>query len=160
VTRKSDEKQEVDPYDKALGLLVRREHSVRELKQKLARRGLDAEQSSDAVAKLRENGYQSDARFGDMLVRTRIEGGYGPRWIIAELKTHGISESQAKDLIQAQEPDWKEIVHRQLRRRYGVKPAKDLAERSKRVAFLLRRGFDAAIVRLATGAAGSSDDSD
>lgn len=150
----------VDAYDKALSLLVRREHSARELKTKLAKRGLDAEQSSDAVAKLKEKGYQSDTRFGDMLVRTRIEAGYGPRWIVAELKTHGISESQAHELIQAQEPDWAEIVQRQLRRRYGAKPAANLAERSKRTAFLLRRGFDAAIVRLATGGAGFHDDSD
>lgn len=160
VSRKSSEREEPSAYDKALSLLVRREHSARELKTKLARRGLDAEQSAEALAKLKEKDFQSDARFGEMLVRTRIEGGYGPRWILAELKTHGIGEAQAQALIDAAQPDWRDLVRRQLRRRYGAKPAANLAERSKRAAFLLRRGFDAAIVRLATGAAGFPEDSE
>ncbi|HEX6832661.1 MAG TPA: regulatory protein RecX [Rudaea sp.] len=159
----SPRKPDRDPpnaYDKALGLLARREHSARELKSKLARRGVDADESAQALEKLKEKGYQDDARFGEMLVRTRIEGGYGPRWIVAELKTHGISEADARALIEAAEPDWRERVREQLRRRYGTKPPANLAERAKRAAFLLRRGFDAAIVRGATGGIDASDDSD
>ena len=40
----------VSAYDKALGLLARREHSARELKSKLARKGLDAAASAVALA--------------------------------------------------------------------------------------------------------------
>ena len=141
-------------YDKALGLLARREHSARELKGKLARRGLDESEASAALTELKAKDYQSDARFGEMLVRTRIEGGYGPRWIVAELKTHGIAEAQARTLIDATGPDWPALVRAQLRRRYGGKPAASLAERSKRAAFLLRRGFDAHTVQLVTRASG------
>ena len=155
-----DENTPVDPYDKALSLLVRREHSVRELKSKLALRGLDADQSADAIARLQEKDFQNDSRFGEMLVRTRIEGGYGERWIVAELRTHGIGEEQAHALIEAAAPDWAELVRHQLRRRYGSKPAVTIADRSKRAAFLLRRGFDAAIVRLAMDETAASDDSD
>jgi regulatory protein len=145
-------------YDKALGLLARREHSARELKSKLARRGLDSVQASAAVVDLKAKDYQSDTRFGEMLVRTRIEGGYGPRWIVAELKTHGIDETRARALIDAAAPDWKALIRAQLRRRYGGKPATSLAERSKRAAFLLRRGFDAHTVQLVTRAIGPESD--
>ena len=145
-------------YDKALGLLARREHSARELKTKLARRGLDDAQTNSALADLKVKDFQNDDRFGEMLVRTRIEGGYGPRWIVAELKTHGIGAERARALIDAAEPDWKAVILAQLRRRYGAKPAASLAERSKRAAFLLRRGFDAHTVQLATRATGLESD--
>jgi regulatory protein len=138
-------------YDKALGLLARREHSARELKAKLARKGLDAGESARALADLQNKNYQSDARFGEMLVRTRIGGGYGPRWILAELRQHGIEDSAAQALLDAAEPDWPVLVRDLLRRRYGAKTASQ-AERGKRAAFLLRRGFDAATVQSATRA--------
>lgn len=149
-------------YDKALGLLVRREHSARELKSKLARKGLDADESAKALADLQGKNYQSDARFGEMLVRTRIAGGYGPRWIVAELKTHGIAEDAAHALIDAAQPDWLALVRDLVRRRYGPKPAVDLAEHRKRAAFLLRRGFDAATVQSVTRSEGlgSADELD
>ncbi len=154
MARKPDDKTQVSAYDKALTLLVRREHSARELKSKLERRGFDASESAASVERLQSKDFQNDARFGEMLVRSRIAGGYGPRWIAAELKTHGISEASARELIEAAEPDWPELVRQQLRRRYGGKPAANLAERSKRAIFLLRRGFDAATVQSITRAEG------
>src|SRR5207245_8396612 len=111
---------------------------------------MDAEDSAKALSQLQEKNYQSDARFGDMLVRSRLEGGYGERWIVAELRTHGIAEAKARELIEAAEPDWPELIRRQLRRRYGGKRPKDLAERNKRAVFLLRRGFAASTVQSLT----------
>lgn len=149
-------------YDKAIGLLVRREHSARELKSKLARKGLDAGESAAALADLQAKDFQSDARFGQMLVRTRIAGGYGPRWILAELRQHGIAEDEAQALLDAAEPDWPALVRDLVRRRYGAKPAAGLAERRKRAAFLLRRGFDPATVQSVTRTEGlgSADELD
>jgi regulatory protein len=161
VARKSASTPPADAYTKALTLLARREHSARELKSKLARKGLDAKESAAALDTLQANDYQSDARFGEMLVRSRITQGYGPRWIAAELKTHGIAETKARALIDGAEPNWPALVRELLRRRYGGKPA-SLAERTKRANFLLRRGFDAATVQSATRAHGleSSDELD
>ena len=160
MARKRDEKTQVSAYDKALTLLVRREHSARELKLKLARRGFDAAESAASIDRLQSKDFQNDARFSEMLVRSRIEGGYGPRWIVAELKTHGIAEPTARDLIDAAKPDWPVLIPRQLRRRYGSKPAANLAERAKRATFLLRRGFDAATVQSITRAEGVDESAD
>ena len=44
------------------------------------------------------------------LVRSRIHAGYGPRWINAELKTHGISAAVAQALTDAAEPDWLDLA--------------------------------------------------
>jgi len=158
--RSPDKQNEPSAYEKALGLLARREHSARELKSKLALRGFDSEQNAEALERLQSKDFQNDARFGEMLVRSRIEGGYGPRWIMAELRTHGIDEAAASVLIAAAEPDWPGLVRRQIRRRYGGKPAASLAERSKRVAFLLRRGFDGSTVKLAIGDSGNAESPD
>ena len=144
-------KPPADAYGKALELLARREHSARELKSKLEQRGFAAEESAATLERLKSKDFQSDARFGEMLVRSRIEGGYGPRWILAELRTHGVDEARARLLIDSAEPDWQEQARRQLRRRFGAKPPADLAARNKRAAFLLRRGFDASTVKLAAG---------
>ena len=160
MARKRDTATPPSAYDKALGLLARREHSARELKTKLARRGLDAEEASAAVAKLQSKDFQSDARFGEMLLRSRVEGGYGPRWIIAELRTHGVGEAAARELIEAADPDWTELARRQLRRRYGGKAPANLAERAKRAGFLLRRGFDATTVQSVTRAEGLDTSAD
>jgi regulatory protein len=159
MARKSAEKGQASAYDKALVLLARREHSARELKTKLARRGLDAGESDAALEKLKAKDYQSDARFGEMLVRSRIEGGYGPRWILAELRTHGIDEARSRALLDEAVVDWPAQVRRQLRRRYGGKAATTLAERAKRAGFLLRRGFDASTVKLALGDSGMAEPS-
>ena len=162
MTRKRADNTQVSAYDKALGLLARREHSARELKSKLARKGLDADESAAALAQLQSKDYQNDSRFGEMLVRSRIAQGYGPRWILAELKTHGIAEASARSLIDAAEPDWPALIRQLIHRRYGAKPAANLAERAKRANFLLRRGFDAATVQSVTRAHGleSSDELD
>ena len=155
--RKRADNTQVSAYDKALGLLARREHSARELKSKLARKGLDADESAAALAQLQSKDYQNDSRFGEMLVRSRIAQGYGPRWILAELKTHGIAEAGARVLIDAAEPDWPALIRHLIRRRYGAKPAANLAERAKRANFLLRRGFDAVTVQSITRAEGLAD---
>jgi regulatory protein len=145
-----------EAYEKAIALLARREHSSRELQAKLVQRGFDVEATARVLQTLVSKDFQNDARFGEMLVRTRLEGGYGARWIIAELRTHGIDEESSRRLIDEAAPDWLELASRQLQRRYGARPARDFAERGKRGAFLLRRGFDAATVKLATHAQSSA----
>jgi regulatory protein len=153
-------KEPVDAYEKGIELLARREHSTRELKSKLARRGVEKEEVDFVLEKLQSKDFQNDARFGEMLVRTRIESGYGPRWIVAELQTHGIGESKARELIDEAGPDWIELVRDQMRRRYGGKKPKNLADRVKRANFLLRRGFDAATVQSVTRAEGLETSAD
>jgi regulatory protein len=161
--KKTPEPDRADPYDKALGLLARREHSAHELGIKLAQRGYDAAERAETIERLRAKDFQNDRRFAEMLVRTRIEAGYGPRWIVAELKTHAIAEAAARELLDAAAPDWLEVARRQLRRRHGNRPPRGFSESAKRAAFLLRRGFDASTARLAAGnsvGAGHPDDPD
>jgi regulatory protein len=139
-------------YDKALGLLARREHSRRELKTKLRQGGYEGEETSAAIDRLGEQRYQDDDRFGEVLLRSRIAQGYGPMRLRMELKTHGLSDARIRELLDAAEIDWDASASAQLRRRYGSAGTVDPAERGRRAQFLLRRGFAAATVRNVTRA--------
>lgn len=139
-------------YDKALGLLARREHSRRELKTKLRQSGYEGDESTAAIDRLGEQHYQDDERFAEVLVRSRAAQGYGPQRIRAELKTHAVPDERIRQLLDAADVDWEASALDQLRRRYGGKGVSDPAERARRAQFLLRRGFAAATVRRATHA--------
>lgn len=142
-------KPEFDAYRRALGLLVRREHSRHELKRKLGAKGADPLQAEAALDTLAGQGYQDDARFAEMLVRTRIGAGYGPLHIRAELGTHGIASEVAANALLDGDPDWPALAIDALRRRYGGRPVRDRAESLKRAHYLQRRGFDVACIRAA-----------
>lgn len=141
-----------DLYRKAMGLLVRREHSRRELTRKLATRDAEPGQVQAALDKLAGQGYQDDARFAEMLVRTRVGGGYGPQYIRAELGMHGLAGEAISAVLREAEPDWPTLAREALRRRYGDRPARDRAESLKRAHYLQRRGFDLDSIRAATAA--------
>jgi regulatory protein len=141
-----------DAYGRGLGLLSRREHSSRELKAKLARKGHAKEEISDAVSRLADRKYQSDDRFGVSIAHARVAQGYGPARIRAELKSHGLSDAAVRAAIEATEADWLAVAAGQLRRRFGAKAPALADERGRRAQFLLRRGFDPATVRAVTRA--------
>lgn len=145
-------RRESTPTQRALALLVRREHSKPELTRKLLARGIEAAEASAAVAKMAEAGWQDDLRFACSLVRSRVAGGQGPVRIRAELASHGLDEAVISAafaaLAEAGEDDWMARARDLVRRRFG--PDLDLLPvRRKASDFLLRRGFDGDCVRRA-----------
>lgn len=146
---RADSGSRPDPYRQALGLLVRREHSRTELERKLRARGADPDAAALALQTLKEQGYQDDTRFAEMLVRTRVGGGYGPLRIQAELGTHGIDADTVRKVLVEAAPDWVQLALVALQRRYGGRAPRDRAEQLKRGQFLQRRGFDADSIRQA-----------
>ena len=139
-------------YDKALGLLARREHSRRELKTKLRQGGYEGEETGAAIDRLGEQHYQDDDRFAEVLLRSRVAQGYGPMRLRVELKSHGLGDARIRELLEAADVDWAASAAAQLRRRYGGAGSADPVERTRRAQFLLRRGFAAATVRSVTHA--------
>ncbi len=137
-------------YDRALGMLARREYSQRELRTRLEHAGCDESVAESALKTLRAQHCQDDHRFGEMIVRARVGQGYGPDRIRAELRSHGLTDAAIRALIDAAKADWDALARTQLRKKYGGRPAADHAERGKRAAFLVRRGFAAATVRIVT----------
>jgi len=148
-TRRKRQREQT-PVQRALGLLVRREHSRKELGRKLIARGVDADEAAAAVARLAEDGWQDDARFAEALVRNRTGGGYGPLHIRAELATHGLDSERIEAAMAIFEGDWAELARELVRRRFGPDGPQDLAQRRKAADMLARRGFDGGCIRSAT----------
>ena len=137
------------PMQRALGLLTRREHSRKELIRKLVIKGVPADEVEAVVARLADAGWQDDVRFAESRVRVRIGDGYGPRYIRAELATHGVDEATIGTALQVFEDDWARIACDLVGRRYGDVAANDLALRRKAENLLLRRGFEPGCIRAA-----------
>ena len=136
---------------RALGLLVRREHSRKELSRKLAARGVESEEAQAAIDKLSEAGWQDDARFAELLVRSRAASGYGPVHVRAELRMHGLDSDAVAAAMDGFDGDWNAIARDLVRRRLGAQGAKDPAQERKAADLLLRRGFAMDQVRAALG---------
>ncbi len=138
---------EPTPVQRALALLVRREHSRKELIRKLVARGVSSEDAAAALDRLAGEGWQDDDRFAESLVRTRVASGYGPRYIEVELETHGLGSAQVARALATFEGDWRALAADLVARRFGAERLEDLAAQRKAADLLLRRGFDGDAVR-------------
>jgi len=143
-------RREQTPLQRALGLLVRREHSRKELGRKLKSRGLDPDEVDTAISRLAQDGWQDDERFAETLVRNRANTGYGPLHIRAELGTHGLDSSQIEAAMATFEGDWLGNARDLVCRRFGENGPQELAQRRKAADLLARRGFDGSCIRQAT----------
>ncbi|TVR64282.1 MAG: regulatory protein RecX [Gemmatimonadales bacterium] len=132
----------------ALRLLVRREHTRSELTRKLTSRGHDPDAVARLLDELAAEGLQSDLRFAREHLRSRMERGYGPRKILAELSKRGVSRIQAARVLEEAEVDWGAVAQQVYRDRFGPEtPApQDRKERARRWRSMERRGFTAASI--------------
>lgn len=134
--------------DSALRALGRREHSAAELQAKLKRRGHDADTAAEVVEGLSERGWQSDSRYAEMLVRNRVQQGYGRLRIVAELEAARVPREEISAALQAAECDWTGLACSLQRRRFGGPPA-GAAEWQKQYRYLAGRGFESGPIRAA-----------
>ena len=143
-----------DTYVAAVRLLARREHSRLELRRKLLARGHSAEVVESTLTRLAEDGHQSDARFAESFVRSRMARGQGLLKIGAGLRERGVDDGIAATLLQLGDAEWGRLATAALRKRFGDAPAAGRAEWAKRVRFLAGRGFSSDIARRALDGAG------
>ncbi|MUV15113.1 recombination regulator RecX [Lysobacter sp. HX-5-24] len=141
---------EPTPTRRALGLLVRREHSRVELTRKLTARGVERDDAVAAVDKLEAAGWQNDERFAELLVRSRAATGYGPVRIRAELGMHSLGREAVAAAMETAEVDWEALARDLVRRRFGDDLSADRERQRKAADWLLRRGFTGAHIRAAT----------
>ena len=133
----------------AVALLARREHSVRELKQKLALRGYAADACDDVIADLERRGLVSETRFVESFVSHRSTRGQGPVRIRAELRELGVGDELVEPVLASGDVDWFELADTVRRRRFGELQPRTFAERAKQARFLQYRGFTQEQIRAA-----------
>ncbi len=147
---------------RAMNALGRREQSVFELKQKLSQRYEEASEQEIAavIERLTNQGLQSDERFAEMFVRSRINKGKGPSLIRRELEQQNLSSVLLDQAFRQNPCDWQLSALRQLQKKYAAADMLDFALRAKATQFLYRRGFDSDTCSKATERFKNSKDDD
>ncbi|WP_423907425.1 regulatory protein RecX [Candidatus Spongiihabitans sp.] len=126
--------------DKAYRLLARREYSAFELRQKFENLA-PASICTQILEDLIQQGMQSDARFAEMLCRSRFNGGKGPVMLRHELNEHKIDPDLIERALAVYQDQWTESAARVRIRKFGEKPPANLEEWAKQDRFLQQRGF-------------------
>jgi regulatory protein len=129
-----------------LRLLARREHSQKELLNKLLIKGFDKDKILAVIEELALQGWQSDLRYAESYARHRIQKGYGPIYVIYELRQNGINAINLEDIVQKTAGNWMELLEQVYTKKYNHDTLLDRNEWAKRSRFLLHRGFSSAMV--------------
>jgi regulatory protein len=148
--RKPDEDEARDPVRvraMALRLLARREHSTRELADKLTARGYEQPTVAAVIEALADRDLLSDGRFVDEFVASRLRRGSGPLKIREELRNRGVAEQLVDHALDEHRSEWLTNAEAARRKRFGVAPPKDFQERARQARFLQQRGFSGEQIR-------------
>jgi regulatory protein len=152
--RKLDTEDEL--YDVALRALMRRAHSVHEMKQKLARRTDNELLVRVVMARLKENGQLDDERYAQQFTRNRTQSRkQGQFRIQRELRARGVPDGVISSALEesATQNDPAAIVRQRIERKLksyrGAKSAENID--GKKIASiygsLLRAGFPSDLIR-------------
>ncbi len=152
--RKLDTEDEL--YDVALRALMRRAHSVHEMKQKLARRTDNELLVRVVMARLKENGQLCDERYAQQFTRNRTQSRkQGKFRIQRELRARGVPDGVINSALEgsATQNDQAAMVRQRIERKLksyrGPKSAEKIDD--KKIASihgsLLRAGFPSDLIR-------------
>jgi regulatory protein len=135
----------------ALALLAGRDFGRAELARRLERRGYAPAVVAGVVEGLAAERLLSETRFVEQFIRQHAGRGHGPARIRAELRERGVSADEIEAGLEAAGEDWAAVARDVRRRRFGVSPPGDYAERARQARFLQYRGFSAEQIRAALG---------
>ncbi|HTV60647.1 MAG TPA: regulatory protein RecX [Verrucomicrobiae bacterium] len=157
--RKIEDEDEL--YNAALRALMRRAHSIHEMKEYLGRRAEREESVAAVIARLRERAYLDDARFARDFARRHAETRHQGRFRVArELRARGVPDSHieaAIDLVFA-EADEAKSVRERIRRKMAHSPGPlDDRKIASLYRSLIAAGFSADVIRAEIRAATRAD---
>mgnify|MGYP001472558986 CR=1 FL=1 len=125
-----------------------REHSKKELIDKLLKKNYNLKDILSCIEDYSERNLQSDQRYTEDLVRVKFNAGKGPNFIENFLKTQQVSRELIEDgLSQYSQSDWVELAIKALRKKFKNNDGVEDTEKLK--SFLSYRGFPYNIIELA-----------
>ena len=127
-------------YNKALDIISRREHSQKELTNKLLKKYYIPESVNLVIDNLIDKNLLNDFRFSQTYVVARKRKGFGPKKIGYELVSRGINENTASEAIDA-EGGWNEAALKAFNKKFKAGISEDFKEQNKQKIFLQNRGF-------------------
>jgi regulatory protein len=142
---------EAELYDLALRALMRRAHSVHEMKQKLERRSENKLLVQVVMARLKENGQIDDALYAKQFTRQRTELRKQGKFRVArDLRARGVPDKHIDSALEesAEHTDEATMVRQRIERRlkslHGEIDDRKIASMYRS---LLHAGFSADIIR-------------
>jgi regulatory protein len=122
----------------AVRLLARREHSAKELYNKLRLKGYTAEESNQAINECQALDLQNDLRYAQAYTRRLIQRGCGPLKLEYELKKAEVAEGIISSVL---EEDWMGVAQKLWQKKFASQELSfEVVQKQKR--FLQMRGFD------------------
>ena len=127
-------------YNKALDIISRREHSQKELTDKLLKKYDIPEPVNSVIENLIDKNLLNDFRFSQTYVVARKRKGFGPKKIGYELVSRGINENTASEANDA-EGGWNKAALKAFNTKFKAGIGEDFKEQNKQKVFLQNRGF-------------------
>lgn len=135
----------------AQSMLAKREHSKHELLRKLTQKGFETVLTEQVVQELQQENLQSDARFCEMLIRSRVNKGYGRKKITMEFSEHQIASELVQKALAESDIDWFSLCQQVFERKFKGGLGRDWKARQKQMRYLMNRGFSHEEIREAIG---------
>lgn len=145
--------------DKAMETAIRalagREHSEKEIVEKLTRKGFDEKTIAQVMAKLSEHGLTDDAAFAEKWAKHRANRGMGPYRIAFELRQKGLGSEGIDEALAGID----EAASFEAAVALAQKALRRGDERARKRAYdmLIRRGFSYSLAKSAVEAAESEE---
>jgi regulatory protein len=136
---------------KAMDFLARREYGQLELITKLADKGYVRSIVEQVIGQLNDEGLQSDDRFAEAFVQSRINQGKGPVRIRLDLGQRRVPDAIIEMAIDDAGADWHGLARSVRERKFGSAPPSDFNEKARQMRFLQYRGFEQDHVQAAFG---------
>ena len=125
-----------------MDLLARREHARVELERKLTATGFAADTVVDVLQRLADEGLQSDRRFVEAFVQSRINQGKGPLRIHADLGQRGIATGLIDEVLEETGEDWYAVAREARVKKFGRSQPVEFRDKARQMRFLQYRGFE------------------
>src|SRR5713226_6456421 len=142
---------ESELYEVAVRALMRRAHSVHEMKQKLERRSDNKLLVQLVMARLKESGLSDDARYAKQFARQRTETRKQGKFRVArDLRARGVPGRHIEAALEeaAKETDERAVVRQRIERKLrSYRGEIDEKKMASIYGSLLRAGFSADVVR-------------
>ena len=142
---------EAELYDVAVRALMRRAHSVSEMKKALIRRTADEDLIKKVISRLKQNGLIDDARYAKQFARQRTELRKQGKYRVArELRARGVPDQHIEAALEeaAKDTDEAAVIRQRIERKLKLfRGEVDDRKIASLYRSLLRLGFPADLIR-------------
>ena len=142
--KQPDAKTEIKPSKirlSAMGILAGREYLRSQLQEKLEKKFDNSSLIPDVLDQLAAENLQSDHRFVEAFIRSRVSRGQGSTRIRLDLKSRGAETGLIEQLLNEADVDWFKLAKDTAQLKFGRDHKVDAKEKAKRMRFLQYRGF-------------------